>query len=140
MQYYIKYYSRMCEGNNNYLSSQNHPGNIDGNWIALLPLVQSLRRLILNEEFKRPMNSHQRVWMIVTRRRLHRREILPDSDVDCRRRRLTSSSLSSALTLTTITHRNHGEARVFCKSTLSTDRRLYLLAYGFHFNVSPNSL
>lgn len=78
--------------------------------------------------------------MIVTRRRLHRREILPDSGVDRRRRRLTSSSLLSALIVTTITHRSHGEAGVPCKSTLFADRRFYLLAYGFHFNVSPKCL
>jgi len=73
--------------------------------------------------------------MVVTRRRLHRRETLPDSGVDRRRRRLTSFS-PSALTLTTITHRSHGEAGVFCKSTLFADRRLHFLTHGLYFNVS----
>lgn len=73
--------------------------------------------------------------MVVTRRRLHRRETLPDSDVDRRCRRLTLLP-SSALTLTTTTHRSHGKAGVFCESTLFADRRLRFFAHGLHFNVN----
>lgn len=71
--------------------------------------------------------------MTATRRRLHRRETLPDSGVDRRRRRLTS--LSFTLSSTTSTHRNHGEAGVCGESTLSTDRHLRLSAYNPYYYV-----
>lgn len=70
--------------------------------------------------------------MNVTRQWLHRRESLPDSSVDRRRRRLTS--LSFALSPTK-THRNHGETGVFGESTLLADRHFRLPTDGRHFNV-----